>query len=64
MYSLVYNLCLWKLLNTFIQCFRYRDEDMQSLASLMSSTQNDIAPLDDFEGEDDGKSLKIIVLLF
>jgi len=28
---------------------------MQSLASLMSSTQNDIAPLDDFEGEEDGK---------
>lgn len=31
---------------------------MQSLASLMSSTQNDIAPLDDFDGEDDGKDFK------
>lgn len=28
---------------------------MQSLASLMSSTQNDIAPLEDLEGEDEGK---------
>ena len=31
----------------------YRDEDMQSLASLMSvNTTGDIAPLEDFEEED------------
>ncbi|CAL8110865.1 unnamed protein product [Orchesella dallaii] len=37
----------------FIREGKATDEDMQSLASLMSSTQNDIAPLDDFEGEED-----------
>ena len=36
----------------------FSDEDMQSLASLMSATNNtDIAPLDDLEGEDEGKSV-------
>ena len=34
----------------------YRDEDMQSDASLMSgSTANDIAPLEDLEGDEDGE---------
>ena len=33
--------------------FLYRDEDMQSLASLMSvNTIGDIAPLEDFEEEE------------
>lgn len=33
--------------------FSYRDEDMQSMASLMSVNNNsDIAPLDDFDNED------------
>jgi hypothetical protein len=31
-----------------------RDEDMQSLASLMSSAQSDIAPLDDLDGDEEG----------
>lgn len=37
---------------------------MQSLASLMSSTQNDIAPLDDFEGEEDGEDFIICNLFY
>lgn len=42
--------------------FRFRDEDMQSLASLMSgSTANDIAPLDDLEGEEDGTHNLILI---
>lgn len=36
----------------FLFCF-HRDEDMQSMASLMSVNNNsDIAPLDDFDNED------------
>jgi hypothetical protein len=31
----------------------FRDEDMQSLASLMSVNNNDIAPLDDFDDDED-----------
>lgn len=31
----------------------FRDEDMQSLASLMSVNNNDIAPLDDFDEDED-----------
>ena len=38
---------------------------MQSMASLMSTNNNsDIAPLDDFDEEDDGKSLKILFYFF
>jgi hypothetical protein len=33
----------------------FRDEDMQSLASLMSVNNNDIAPLDDFDDDEDGE---------
>jgi hypothetical protein len=35
--------------------FIFRDEDMQSLASLMSVNNNDIAPLDDFDDDEDGE---------
>lgn len=36
-----------------INLFRFSDEDMQSMASLMSVNNNsDIAPLDDFDNED------------
>ena len=31
----------------------FRDEDMQSLASLMSVNSNDIAPLGDFDDDED-----------
>lgn len=36
-----------------ISLFYHRDEDMQSLASLMSIKQNDIGNLDDFNDSDD-----------
>lgn len=36
------------------ELFAYSDEDMQSMASLMSHNNNsDIAPLEDFDDEDD-----------
>lgn len=39
--------------NLNISTLPYRDEDMQSMASLMSVNNNsDIAPLDDFDNED------------
>jgi hypothetical protein len=40
--------------NVFTDFF-FRDEDMQSLASLMSVNNNDIAPLDDFDDDEDGE---------
>jgi len=44
----------------FIREGKATDEDMQSLASLMSSTHNDIAPLDELEADEDGdKSLNV-----
>lgn len=37
-----------------------RDEDMQSMASLMSTNNNsDIAPLDDFDEDDDGQYIVV-----
>jgi hypothetical protein len=44
----------------------FRDEDMQSLASLMSVNNNDIAPLDDFDDDEDneGKHNCIVILVF
>lgn len=46
--------------------FMFRDEDMQSLASLMSVNNNDIAPLDDFDDDEDneGKHNCIVILVF
>lgn len=38
---------------SFIFTFSFRDEDMQSLASLMSMKQADIGNLDDFEEENE-----------
>ncbi|OXA59855.1 EH domain-binding protein 1-like protein 1 isoform X2 [Folsomia candida] len=44
----------------FIREGKATDEDMQSLASLMSSAPSDIAPLDDLDGDDEGdKSLNV-----
>jgi hypothetical protein len=44
----------------------FRDEDMQSLASLMSVNNNDIAPLDDFDDDEDveGKCNRVVIKRF
>lgn len=39
--------------HSFTRSFSFRDEDMQSLASLMSMKQADIGNLDDFEEENE-----------
>lgn len=44
---------MWLLLHILMYTFSFRDEDMQSLASLMSMKQADIGNLDDFEEENE-----------
>lgn len=39
-----------------------RDEDMLSMASLISTNTSDIAHLDDFDEEDLGRFINIIIL--